>query len=159
MAKIVGHSLCSISQDLTAVDDSQRNELGMLGQDKQGNEYVYLQGIASTVVGSVVLFGNSTAANFYVTALSATGAKGLVAIAMGAIVASKFGWYQIRGLASANFNGAAVAGAKLYSASTGKCDDAVVAGDQITGGVVADTVAGSGLGPVGLFYPSMQGLG
>src|SRR6266704_2673161 len=139
MADKIGHPLVSIGK-LTDVDTAARNNLGARTQDETGNEYVYLQGIGSTVVGSCVTYGNTTAANFYVTALSVTGARGLVAFAMAAVLASQFGWYQIYGQASALFNGAAVTGTALFSAGTGKVDDAVVSGDKIYGGTVADTV-------------------
>jgi len=142
----------------TQVHAKQKFGLGKRVRDSKGNEFIYLKGVASTVVGSVVTYG-LTASSAFQTALSVTGAKGPVAVAMAATVASTFGWYQIYGAATANFNGAAVAGAKLYSAGTGLCDDAVVAGDQIVGAIVAATVAGAGLGSVYLQYPSMQGLG
>jgi hypothetical protein len=135
-----------------------RNAPGTLAEDESGNTYIYLQGIGSTVVGSCVTYGLS-ATSAFLTALSVTGAKGPVAFAMAAVLASQFGWYQIGGLAQALFNGAAVAGAKLYSASTGKVDDAVVGGDQIDGAIVAATVGGSGLGAVYLQNPFMNGQG
>lgn len=143
---------------VTDVDAKARNVVGTRTFDDAGNEYVYLQGIGSTVIGSCVTYGLS-ATSAFLTALSVTGVKGPVAIAMAAVLATQFGWYQIYGLAQANFNGAAVAGAPLYSASTGKVDDAVVSGDQIDGAIVAATVAGSGLGAVFITYPFMNHQG
>lgn len=57
-------------------------------------EFIYLQGIASTVVGSVVEYNNS-----YVTALNTIALETPVplAVAMSACVAGEFGWYQISG--------------------------------------------------------------
>ncbi len=143
---------------LTDIDAAARNILGLRQFDDQGNEYVYLEGVASTVVGSCVTYG-LTAASFAQTALSVTGVKGPVAFAMAAVLAGQFGWYQIYGVAQALFNGAAVAGAPLYSASTGKVDDAVVSGDQIDGAIVAGTVASAVLGPVFISYPFMNHQG
>jgi hypothetical protein len=123
--------------------------------DENGNEYIYLMGVASTVVGSCVTYGLNGVTAFQ-TALSVTGAKGAVAIALSATLAAQWGWYQIFGFGSALFNGAAVAGTSLYSASTGKVDDAVVSGDKIYGGWVAATVGSAVLGAVFLQYPSME---
>jgi hypothetical protein len=60
-------------------------------------EFIYLLGVASTVVGSVVTYDPST----YLTTLSAVGGNipRPVAIAMSANVASQYGWYQISGVA------------------------------------------------------------
>ena len=60
-------------------------------------EFIYLKGIGSTAVGSVVTYDTST----YLTTLSAVGGSIArpVAVAMSANVASSFGWYQISGIA------------------------------------------------------------
>ena len=57
-------------------------------------EFIYLQGIGSTAVGSIVEYNNS-----YVTALSTVALEQPLplAVAMSACVASEFGWYQISG--------------------------------------------------------------
>ena len=57
-------------------------------------EFIYLQGIGSTVVGSIVEYNNT-----YVTALNTVALETPVplAVAMSACVASEFGWYQISG--------------------------------------------------------------
>jgi hypothetical protein len=165
MANKVGYA--SASQGLLTDIDSvaqagstniYRQSPGTRQFDEAGNEYIYLMGIGSTVVGSVVTFGlNGTTA--FQSALSVTGAKGAVAIALAATLAAQWGWYQIFGFGSALFNGAAVAGAALYSASTGKCDDAIVSGDQIDGAFVAATVGSAVLGAVFLNYPAMNHQG
>ena len=59
-------------------------------------EFIYLKGVASTVVGSVVAFDEAD-----VTALAAANAQGRIGVAMSANVASSFGWYQISGKAHA----------------------------------------------------------
>jgi hypothetical protein len=49
-------------------------------------------------------------------------------------VAATFGWLQIKGLAEIQVNGAVVAGSTVYvTATAGKVDDAVVAGDIVYG--------------------------
>lgn len=62
-----------------------------------GGEFLYLQGVANTVRGSLVTYNALTGA----TVLAATGAKGgsPVAVAMAAIGAGQWGWYMITGSA------------------------------------------------------------
>lgn len=140
---------------LTDVDTTQRNDLGARTFDLAGNEYIYLQGAASVAIGTAVTYNSA-----YLAARTVTGAKGPVGFAMAAIVASTFGWFLINGsTTTAVYAGAAVNGAKLYSAGTGTVDDAVVAGDQIDNAIVGATVAGAGAGAVFCQYPFMNGQG
>lgn len=62
-------------------------------------EFIYLKGVASTVVGSVVAYDTAT----FQTKLAPIGANKPepIAFAMSANVASQFGWYQISGNAIA----------------------------------------------------------
>jgi hypothetical protein len=91
-------------------------------------EFIYLAGVASTIAGSVVLITDA-----YGTTLIAARDKGAVGIATAAIVASNYGWYQIKGKAMASCAAAVGANAPLYIAAANVIDDAVVAGDQILG--------------------------
>jgi|TARA_R110000744_G_scaffold54004_2_gene114953 hypothetical protein len=90
--------------------------------------FIYLLGVASTVVGSVVTFSRDD----HQTALAAANAVGEVATAMSINVGSSYGWYQIDGLGVAK-GLASLADAKLcyLTATAGSVDDAVVAGDAI----------------------------
>lgn len=60
-------------------------------------EFIYLLGVASTAVGSIVTYDPTT----WLTTLSAVGGNipRPIAVAMSANVASSYGWYQISGLA------------------------------------------------------------
>lgn len=60
-------------------------------------EFIYLLGVASTAVGSIVTYDPST----YQTTLSAVGGNipRAVAVSMSANVGSQYGWYQISGQA------------------------------------------------------------
>ncbi len=81
---------------LTQVDSTALFAVGSRYDDGEGNVYTYLQGVALLVAGDFVTYYiTSIAAS--VTARLVANAKGLVAIAMAAIVASKFGWFQIAG--------------------------------------------------------------
>ena len=59
-------------------------------------EFIYLTGVASTAVGSLVTYMNTGA-----TALAAVGTNKPqpIAVAMAATVAAEYGWYQIAGRA------------------------------------------------------------
>lgn len=62
-------------------------------------EFIYLTGVASTVVGSIVNYDDG-----FQTALDTTATAGPsrpLAVAMSANLAAAFGWYQIAGLAVA----------------------------------------------------------
>lgn len=91
-------------------------------------EFVWCKGVASTIEGSAVVYDNKAGT----TTLTVAAVKGPVAFATAAIVATKFGWYQHTGIAVAAVAAAVAAGADVYvTATAGKVDDAVVAGDQI----------------------------
>lgn len=91
-------------------------------------EFIYLKGVASTVLGSWVTYN----ADDYTTALAVAGATGPVAIAMSANVAGQYGWYQIAGKGIGKALTGYVDDAAVYLTSTaGSIDDAVVAGDLV----------------------------
>lgn len=91
-------------------------------------EFIYLEGVASTAVGSWVTFN----ADDYSTALLAANAIGPVAVAMSANVASQYGWYQINGKAVGLALASFADNANVYATATaGSVDDAIVAGDRV----------------------------
>lgn len=87
-------------QAIDATSTTQNHNLGLICQaydSTYGNgEFIYLLGVASTVVGSVVTYNAAT----WQTALAAVGANKPqpIAVAMSANVASQYGWYQISGV-------------------------------------------------------------
>ena len=93
-------------------------------------EFIYLKGVASTVVGSIVLIKDD-----YSTSLAAARDKGAMALATAIVDANtKYGWYQTLGVGVAATGGTGVsANAPLYLAGSGAVDDAAVAGDQVIG--------------------------
>jgi hypothetical protein len=91
-------------------------------------EFIYLKGVASTAVGSWVLYSEDD----YTTSLLAANDIGQVAVAMSANVASQYGWYQVRGKAIGKALTGFLDNANVYSTATaGSVDDAVVAGDRV----------------------------
>ncbi len=141
---------------LTVVDSTATEVIGARRTDEFGNEYIYLQGIASVAVGSWIstIILSRTAST---TALLVAGAVGKVAIAMAAIVADKFGWFQVVGYtvaAKAISGGDCAAGAALYSTATGgSVDDVVVAGDLVYGAycTVQEGESPSAAGAIGAY--------
>jgi|TARA_R110000824_G_scaffold65649_1_gene170853 hypothetical protein len=122
-------------QAIDAVSASAKHPLGQIVQAKdlasteygQG-EFIYLVGVASTVVGSVVTYD----AGGFTTALAAANAVGGIAVAMSANVASRYGWYQISGRGVVKGLASLAADKLCYlTATAGSIDDAVVAGDAI----------------------------
>lgn len=116
-------------------------------------EFVYLEGVASTAVGSWVTFTQDDGA----TALLAANAIGPVAVAMSANVADQYGWYQIYGKNPAALVLAGFAdNANVYATATaGSVDDAIVAGDRVKNARGASAISG-GAAEMELWYPFMD---
>lgn len=96
------HSLAG-AQAIATTDTTQKHALGTIVRATDPTygegEFIYLTGVASTVVGSIVNYDDS-----YQTALDSTATSGAprpLGIAMSANVASQYGWYQISGFAVA----------------------------------------------------------
>lgn len=130
------------------IHDSKKNPLGMRMIDDSGNEYIYLKGVASCLVDDVVTYNATT----YVAVRILADAVGSVAVASAAIVAANWGWFLIKGFGTANSDTVAAAGGLFIDGTTGRVDDASVAGDFVngmnsTGADVANKL------PVHLNYP------
>lgn len=115
---------------LTQIDSVAQNALGSRMVDKDHNEYIYLKGVANVALGSVVVFDEA-----YETLLaSATNNIGQIAVALGAVVADKYGWFQIGGKAVAKVLTAFADNSKVFlTATAGSVDDSGSAGDQLVG--------------------------
>ncbi len=97
-------------------------------------EFIYLQGVASTVVGSIVEYDTSFQTGLNTTALNLPRP---LAVAMSANVASQYGWYQISGIAVAvKDSSVSFAAAAGLRASAGNAA-AVASGLIINGALVA----------------------
>lgn len=98
-------------------------------------EFIYLLGVGSTVVGSIVNYDDS-----FQTALDSSAVAGPsrpLAIAMSANVASQYGWYQISGMAVATkSNAVSFADGAGLGAGSGLAV-AVATGTVIQGAIVA----------------------
>ena len=105
-------------------------------------EFIYLLGVASTVVGSLVIYNKTT----HQTALTTTTNgknKGIpVAVAMAATVAGEYGWYRITGNAVIKKTTVSVnPGVPIYlaaDASPGRFKVLASVGQQILGAQTAN---------------------
>lgn len=103
-------------------------------------EFIYLRGSASIVAGSLVYFSdNATADTVKLTTTSGVVDGGSsIGVAMAAVVADKYGWFQISGkatvLKTATKIDPATPTAKVYlSATAGRVMPTSVAGRQVLG--------------------------
>ena len=155
------------TQPIATNDTIKRHQLGtrVFATDPVygDGEFIYLQGVASTVVGSVVTYdGASSGTPTYQTALApATANLGQpLAVAMSACVANQFGWYQISGSAVCATNGTLAAGpGKVFLAGTGQLTSTAGAGLQVLS-ARNDTATGTpaaNQAVVQIDHPSAQG--
>ncbi len=114
-------------------------------------EFIYLKGVANTIVGSAVVYNQLDGT----TVLTVANVIGPVAIAMAANVANKYGWYQIFGLAVADSNTVADNANVYVTATPGELDDAVVAGDRVKNArwASANGTPAAGQALIELWYP------
>ena len=101
--------------------------LGTVKTSVDNKKFIFLTGVASTVLGDWVTFDEA-----HLTIRAVANGIGRVGVAMSANVASNYGWYQIYGSAS----GKALAsfaddGAVYLTATAGSVDDADVGGDAV----------------------------
>ena len=126
-----------------AVDSSAAVPVGTLVRATDptygAGEFIYLNGVASTVVGSWVTYSLDDGAT--VLLLASNSPDDPVAVAMAATVANKFGWYQIGGKAVGRALSSYVDNAEVYATATaGSIDDTVVAGDRVVHATGASAV-------------------
>lgn len=114
------------------------------------SEFVYLKGVASTVVGSHVIYDQRNGTSTLTTLTT----FGPIAVSMSANVANQFGWYCVAGSCPAKAAAAVVSGAQAQlTATPGEVDDLAVAEKYIRGEMFAGTTSG-GLADVVLNHPS-----
>ena len=141
------------SGNTAVIDTVQAHKFLTRAFDTDGNEYIYLKGIASTIVGSWVTYDENG-----VTTLLAANAVGPVAVAMAITdVATEFGWYCIFGQCEADLVANTADNGLLGRETTdGKAGDGCSAGDAITGAVCRDAVTSAAVATVQLCYPSVN---
>lgn len=124
------------------VHTSQLNPLGAVRKFSDGNSYIYLTGVTSCADGSVVVFQPGV----FTAILIATGVKGSVAIAQGAVdAATKYGWFLYVGQDTITARSAIASNTPLFAGGVaGYVDDTAVKGDQVMNAYVRNAAAGDG---------------
>lgn len=152
-------------QPIANTETTQKHPLGTIVRAVDPTygegEFIYLLGVASTVVGDVCRWNATT---YQTTRATETdGATGVpVGIAMSANVASQYGWYQIGGLAVVKKITVAVSpGVAIYMTSTaGRVTSTLSTGDQVVGARTANlatVVTTTSTVVVALNRPHIQG--
>lgn len=154
-------------QDIQTTDTVQNHKLGTIikaehtpasGTSYGMGEFIYLKGVANTVVGSMVDYDPYLGTT---TLSPATDGIGPVAVAMSANVANQYGWYCIFGVVPVKAPNAMTPGANVYSlaATPGSVDDAQVDGEQILNAKVTTTTGtpSTGLALININRPFHQG--
>lgn len=146
-------------QAIATTSTTQKHPLGTIirayDETYGSGEFIYLKGVASTAVGSWVLYNSDDGS----TSLLAANDIGPVAIAMSANVASQYGWYMISGKAVGKALTGFVDNANVYATATaGSVDDAIVAGDRVKNakGASAVDTPSSGLAEFEISRPWMD---
>ena len=103
-------------------------------------EFIYLLGVASTVVGSVVKYNATSYLTELITVSNGKNKGVPVAVAMSANVASQYGWYQIGGNAVVKKTTVAVTPQVpiFISGTSGRIKVLASAGQQILGAQTAN---------------------
>jgi len=140
----------------TEVHSTKKFRLGTKKTANNGNEYIYLQGVANCADGSWVTFDED-----HVTTLAVANAQGRVAIANAAVDATtEYGWFTIYGREDGLCLTGFVDNGKVYlTATAGSVDDADVAGDVVIGAIgrsARDTT--TGMAEFELNYPVVMDL-
>ena len=151
-----------IPQAIDATSTSQKIDLGTIVQAKDSastdygvGEFIYLKGVASTVVGSVVAYSPDD----FTTALVSANGVGPIATAMSITVADQYGWYQISGKGVGKVLASFADNGDCYLTSTaGSIDDANVAGDFVSNmlGASAIDTPSTGLAELEMWRPFVR---
>lgn len=153
------------AQPIADTSTTQQAPLGtkVIGVDPTygEGEFIYLLGVASTIVGAVVTYNATT----YQTTLHVStqlAKPGPVAIAMSANVASQYGWYQIRGMVPIKKTAVAVSPAVIVyiSATAGRIKALVSTGTQLHGIMTANlttVVTSTSTVVCNIMYPHVEG--
>lgn len=119
------------SQSIGQTSTAANHALGQIVRAKDpiylAGEFIYLQAAGATDLGGWVTYNmdGGTAGNL------AANAIGPVAVAMSAMDASSYGWYQIQGKAVGKAAAGYADNGLVYTYSGGIVDDGVVAGDRV----------------------------
>lgn len=138
------HSLAG-AQPIANNSTEQKHALGTIVRATDPTygegEFIYLLGVASTAVGSLVTYNATT----YQTALAPIGTNlpQPVAVAMAATVADEYGWYQISGIAVTKKGDGSIDTGVAVGVATIGVVSATATGKEVQGVLAASTAAAS----------------
>ena len=145
----------AIADTSTSVEVPKGTIVRALDPTYLAGEFIYLTGVASTVVGSIVVYSPDD----FTTALASANAVGPVAVAMSINVASQYGWYQIGGKAVGKvLSGFADNGDCYLTSTAGSIDDADAAGDFVSNMLGASAIGtpSAGLAELEIWRPFVR---
>ena len=144
------------AHELTGTATPAAYPYGTRARDDEGNEYIYLKGVALTVTGTWVTYDE-----LGVTTRLVASAKGPVAVAMAAITADLNGWFCIFGKVNAYLTVSTDDNALIgYETTPGSVGDGKATGDEIYGAMSrTDTAAlATGAHPCQIWYPWVDAI-
>jgi hypothetical protein len=149
---------------LAAVDVTPKVPVGTIAKafdDTLGEaEFIYLPGAANVAAGDTVVYDLLPAGQTVTRVTSGANANSgqPVAVALVAIGAGSYGWYQISGVAIVNVTAASAAGKAMLTATAGSLNSAAVAGAQIIGARLSSAIGtpAAGQAYATLNRPSVQ---
>lgn len=124
-------------------------------------EFIYLPGAASVAAGDTVTIDLTPGANAVVrtTAAGQVNSGWSLGVAVAAVPAGSFGWFQISGVAIANVIGGTAIGRAFLSATAAQLTSVAAAGVQVLGARILSAVGtpAAGQSYVQLNRPIVQG--
>jgi hypothetical protein len=103
-------------------------------------EFIYLQGVGSTLVGSLVQWNNQVTPPTTTLAASTAALNGPLAVSMSANVLSQWGWYQVAGIAVIRKGAVKISpSSRLFVSASGTVSSASVAGKQVFNAISVNT--------------------
>lgn len=130
--------------NLTQTDTTARFAVGTVVKGAASAEYVYGKASAAiTGYGYVVWFDNDSVATMATTANTANKRGSRVGIALGAMSANDYGWFQVAGAAPVRvLASCAIAVAVNTTATAGALDDDATASSRVINGLYLVTANG-----------------
>lgn len=148
----------------TDVDTVQRLPIGTIVKAVDPTlgegEFIYLPGVVNCLAGCAVVYDLTPGANVTALTLSGTHLNGghPLAVAVVAVPAASFGWFQISGVAITAGIAAGIAGKCMLTTTAGALDDTAIAGCQVLGArqLTAFNTPSAGFAYTLLNRPSIQ---
>lgn len=160
-----GNALDTNVFDVTQIDTTQLFAIGTEVEcfdttNKTRARFVYHQGVASVVATDACILKHGLNACILLDdAVSGAEIGGLIGFAMAAIVASRFGWFQVWGRAEANVLGSFAADGLIYTTTTAGTVDDSAGGGQVLNARSESAIdtPNTGSAYIDIWYPSIAG--